>query len=152
MSHARNIFISNVIMDGVGNMSGIQIMGLPELPVEGVRLDNIRLISNGGGTTNDAARLPKELGTGYPEPRTLGILPAYGVYARHVKDLELANIHVGFKEDDMRPALVCVDADGLMVDNFQAQLADGVAAATFENVKNVSVRNSPVLDSVVPKR
>jgi len=150
-SHARNIFISNVIMDGVGSMSGIQIMGLPELPVEGVRLDNIRLINNGGGTTNDAVRVPKELGIGYPEPRTLGVLPAYGVYARHVKGLELADINVSFNEPDMRPALACVDADGLEIDNFKAQLADGVTAATFENVKNVSVRNSPVLDGVTPK-
>jgi polygalacturonase len=150
-SHARNISISNVIMDGVGSTSGIQIMGLPELPVEGVRLDNIRLVSKGGGTTNDAARLPRELGTGYPEPRMIGTLPAYGVYARHVKDLELANINVEAKTSDMRPALTCIDADGLEIDGFKAQIAEGVTAATFENVKNLSVRNSPVLDGVTPK-
>jgi polygalacturonase len=93
-SRARNILISNVIADSVGKMSGIQIMGLPELPVEGVRLENIRLTSNGGGTKADAAILAKELGNGYPEPRKMGTLPAYGVYARHVRDLEIANVRV----------------------------------------------------------
>src|ERR1019366_2399164 len=58
-SRMKNILISNVIADGVGKMSGIQIMGLPEQPIEGVRLENIRLISKGGGTAEDAAINPK---------------------------------------------------------------------------------------------
>lgn len=145
-SHARNIHISNVIMDGVGTMSGIQIMGLPELPVEGVRLDNIRLVSNGGGTAEDAARVPKELGTGYPEPRGLGTLPSYGVYARHVKGLELANINVSYVTNDLRSPLVCSDVQGLEIDNFKPQLADGVAASKFEDVSDVVIRNSPKLE------
>jgi hypothetical protein len=78
-------------------MSGIQIMGLPEQPIEGVRLENIRLTSNGGGTAEDAAIKPKELGTVIPNRARLGTLPAYGVFARHVRDLELANIHREFR-------------------------------------------------------
>ena len=147
ISHARNIHISNVIMDGVGTMSGIQIMGLPELPVEGVRLDNIRLVSNGGGTAEDAAKVPKELGTGYPEPRGLGTLPAYGVYARHVKGLELANINVSYVTNDLRSPIVCDDVHGLEIDNFKPEVADGVAASRFENVSDVVIRNSPKLET-----
>ncbi len=145
VSHARNILISNVIMDGVGTMSGIQIMGLPELPVEGVRLDNIRLISNGGGTAEDAAKVPKELGTGYPEPRSLGTLPAYGVYARHVKGLELANITTSFITNDLRHAVVCTDVNGLEIDNFKGQIVEGVAPGQFESVTGLVIRNSPGL-------
>jgi len=145
-SRARNILISNVIADGVGKMSGIQIMGLPEMPVEGVRLDNIRLISNGGGTAKDAARAPQELGAGYPEPGHLGILPAYGIYARHVKDLELANIATSFQTEDLRPAAEFVDVDGLRIDNFKARIAEGVSIAVFsKDVRDLSIRNSPSL-------
>jgi len=146
-SHARNILISNVIADGVGKMSGIQIMGMPDVPVEGVRLDNIRLISNGGGTTNDAAREPKELGTIYPEPSRLGILPAYGIFARHVKDLELDNISTSFKTNDLRSAMICSDVNGLQVDNFRPQVADGVTPAKFDNVTSLEIRNSPALEA-----
>ena len=143
-SHARNILISNVIADGVGMMSGVQIMGLPDVPVEGVRFDNIRLVSNGGGTAEDAARVPKELGTGYPEPKNLGILPAYGFYARHVKDLELANITTRFQKQDSRPAAAFSDVNGLVIDNFKPQVADGVTAAVMgQDVRNLSVINSP---------
>jgi polygalacturonase len=142
-SRMKNILISNVVATGVDRQSGIQIAGLPEQPIEGLRLENIRLIYNGGGTTNDAALVPAELGTGYPEPR--GVMPAYGLFARHVKDLELANINVSFEKDDFRPAIECVDVNGLEIDNFKAQLADGVAASKFENVSGSVIRNSPVL-------
>jgi polygalacturonase len=144
-SRMRNILISNVIADGVGRMSGIQIMGLPEQPLEGVRLENIRLTSNGGGTTKDAAINPKELGAGYPEPGIMGTLPAYGIFARHVKDLELANITVNFQTNDFRPAAAFADIDGLEIDNFKPQLADGVSAARFERVIGMTICNSPLV-------
>jgi polygalacturonase len=148
--HMKNIFISNVIATGVDRASGIQITGLPEQPIEGVRLENIRLIFNGGGTKENAARNPPELGTGYPEPR--GVMPAYGLFARHVRDLELADVSVSFAQDDFRPAIECADVDGLEIDNFKAQLASGVPAAVLAaDVRAITIRNSPVLDGINAK-
>jgi polygalacturonase len=134
---------------GVERNSGIQIMGMPEQPIEGVRLDNIRLEFQGGGTEQDAAIVPKELDTGYPEPR--GTMPSYGVFARHVRGLEMSNIRVSFEKEDRRPPMVCVDVDGLEIDNFKAQVAQGVTAARFEQVKGLVVRNSPVLEGLAAK-
>lgn len=145
VSRMKNIHISNVIMDGVGPQSGIQIWGLPDMPIDGLRLDNIRLVSEGGGTAAEADEVPKELGTGYPEPH--GTLPAYGLYARHVKDLELANIKTSFDKKDMRPAMICSDINGLQIDNFKGQVGDGVKPAKFENVSGLDIRNSPELQA-----
>ncbi len=173
-SRARNILISGVIATGVEPMSGIQITGLSEAPIEGLRLENIRIVFKGGGTKEDAAREPKELGTGYPEPKNLGTMPAYGLFARHVRNLELANINLSFENEDLRPAMVCVDVDGLEIDNFKAQLTkspqtqsrpvrlstpkevarskaplvEEIAAARFEQVNGLVVRNSPVLEGL----
>jgi len=147
-SRMKNILISNIIVDGVDKMSGIQIMGLPEQPIEGVRLENVWLIGKGGGTEKDAAIDPTELGTRYPEPATLGTLPAYGIYARHVKDLELANIHLNFRTDDLRPALVFSDLNGLEIDNVKPQVANGVKPAEIAaDVKQLVIRNSPALEA-----
>jgi len=146
-SRLRNILISNVTADLVGKMNGIQIMGLPEQPIENVRLENIHLTSDGGGTAKDAARVPKELGTGYPEPGKLGTLPAYGIFARHVKNLELANISCGFRTNELRSAASFADIQGLEIDNFKPQTAPGVKPAIFaDDVKDVTVRNSPALE------
>jgi hypothetical protein len=85
------------------------------------------------------------LGTGYPEPR--GNMPAYGLFARHVKGLELANFNLSFKTNDFRPAITCSDVIGLEINNFKAQVADGVAASKFDNVTGLVIRNSPMLES-----
>ena len=53
-------------------MSGIQIMGLPEQPMEGVRLENIRLISKAAGPRKMPPSSRRNLATGYPEPRKIG--------------------------------------------------------------------------------
>ena len=145
-SRMRNVLISNVTADGVSANSGIQIMGLAEQPIEGLRLENIRLVCKGGGTKEQADKTVPELDTNYPEPRgALTVMPGYGVFARHVKGLELANITLTTETADQRPAMVCSDVDGLEVDNFKAQLGDGVAAAKMDGVKNIVIRNSPVL-------
>jgi polygalacturonase len=146
-SRARNILISNVIATGVDRMSGIQITGLRDQPIEGLRLENIRIQFNGGGTADDAERDPKELDSGYPEPRNLGVMPSYGVFARHAKDLELANVRLSFEKEDLRPAMVCEDVDGLEIDNFRAQIAEGIPPARYKDVKRLVVRNSPGLEA-----
>jgi polygalacturonase len=141
----RNIQISNVIATGVDRSSGIQITGVPGRDIENVRLENVRIVYNGGGTKNDAAQMPKELGKGYPEPGKLGTMPSYGLFARHVRGLELANLTVGFETNDLRPALVCSDIDGLEIDNFKGQIAAGVPPTKFTDVNGLVIRNSPVL-------
>jgi polygalacturonase len=148
-SRAANIYISNVIATGIDPMSGIQLDGMPKQPLENIRLENIHLIFKGGGTKADALRLPRELDADYPEPSRLGVMPAYGLYARHVRGLELANVSVSFEQFDSRPAMACLDVDGLEIDNFKALLMRGVPAAKFVSVDNVVIRNSPVLDGIV---
>jgi len=148
----RNVFISNVIATGIDPMSGIHITGIPGHYVEGVRLQNIRLIFKGGGTKEDAKRVPPELEQGYPEPSRFGIMPAYGLFARHVRDLELANIRFAFEKEDLRPAIVCMDVDGIEFDHFKAQVAEGVSAARFDGVDGLVIRNSPVLDGLTARR
>lgn len=142
-SRMRNIRISNVIATGVQPNIGIQITGLPEQPIEGLRLENIRIVFQGGGTKEQAESDFPELGDDYPEPR--GITPSYGVFARHVRNLELADFNLSFEKEDLRPALIAIDVDGLEIDNFKAEVASGVTAARYEDVNGQVVRNSPVL-------
>ena len=140
--------MASVIADSVGRAAGIEIFGLPDHPVEGVRLDNIRIVNNGGGTEANATQMPRELAYGYPEPR--GTMPSYGVFARHVKGLELANFNLGFKTNDFRPAIICADVNGLEIDNFKAQVADGAKASVLtDNVTGIVIRNSPVLEKLI---
>jgi polygalacturonase len=142
-SECRNIFISNVVADGVGKASGIQVTGTAEQPLENIRLENIRLISNGGGTVADAAKPFRELGTRYPEARST---PSYGIFAQHVKGLELADISTSFLQADARPAAFFADIYGLEIDNFKPQVSPNVPPAIIsQDVRNVVIRDSPLI-------
>lgn len=147
-SRMKNIIITDVVAEGVDLMSGIQIFGMKDQPIEEIQLKNIRIVSKGGGTEKDASIVPKELGTGYPDPNGKGNMPAYGIFARHVKGLKLTGIDFSFQEKDLRPAAHFVNIAGLEIDGFKAQSADGVKAAKFaDDVQKITIRNSPVLET-----
>jgi polygalacturonase len=151
-SRLKNVVISNVTIDGVSKTSGIQITGMPGQPLEGIRLENIRMTTNGGGTKEDATRKFPELEKDYPEPGPLGITPAWGVFARHVRGLELVNIQLKFKEVDLRPAAQFEDVQDLLLEKFDPQVIDGVPPVVYAEsgkgkdsgtVSGVVVRDSP---------
>jgi hypothetical protein len=128
-------------------MGAVQIFGLPEQPLENIRLHNFRVVTKGGGTREDAARMPKELGRGYPDPGGKPALPAYGVFARHVKGLELSDMAFSFGTNEFRPAAQFMNIDGLELDHFKAQTADGVKPAEFAgDVRGLVIRNSPEIE------
>lgn len=139
----KDLLISGVTATGVSRKSGIHITGLADHPLEGIRLENIRITYEGGGTRQQAEDVPKELGKGYPEPGQLGVMPAYGLFARHVRGLELADVTFAYAKEDFRPAIHCTNVEGLELDNLKAMHAEGVSLKRFENVPAPVIRNSP---------
>lgn len=63
----------------------------------------------------------------YPEPSNWGILPAYGLYARHVEGLELSDIKLRFKVEDERHAIVLDDIKDVTIERLDASIAKDVA-------------------------
>jgi hypothetical protein len=116
------------------------ITGLKGFPVEDVRLSNISILVDGGGTPEDAELEPKENEKEYPRSDMFGVLPAYGFYFRHVKGLELHDITVSYKKPDLRHAMFCDDVNGLELDNVKFQYAaDGAEPIRLRNVENLYV-------------
>jgi len=102
--------------------SCISITGLPGHPIEGIVLSDIRITFPGGGTAEEAARRTvPDLPDTYPEYFMFGVLPAYGLYGHHVKDLSLNNVRFDVASPDIRPAIVCDDVEGLDLADFEAQ-------------------------------
>ena len=142
MGTVRNIFISNIVATGVNPLSGIQLTGVPGYPIENIQLSNIFIEFNGGGTKEQGEQVFPELDKGYPEPKHLGTTPAYGLFARHVKDLKLSNIILKTKIQDNRPAVICSDVNGLDISDFKAPVVNDIVPYRFENVNGVTVQNS----------
>lgn len=68
-----------------------------------------------------------ELPFEYPEPSILGILPAYGMYARHAEALTLDNVKFSYIKEDTRPAIVLDDTAGVALKDVEAMCAEGVS-------------------------
>ncbi len=145
MGVVKNIFISNIIVTGADSMSGIQITGTPGYPVENVHLSNIYVSYKGGGTIADGKKEFPELAKQYPEPFLLGINPAYGLFARHVKNLQLSDISFEVQQPDERSPFIFNDVDGLDINHVSAAVAAGVPPVRMEAVKGWVIGRSPAL-------
>lgn len=110
----RNIMLSNITATGADAI-GCSVTGLPGHPVENVSLRDIRIEFAGGGTTEQAQRVPEELPDKYPEYRMFDALPAYGLYLRHVRDIRLDGVSLVTKTPDARPAIVQDDVEGCIL-------------------------------------
>jgi hypothetical protein len=88
---------------------GILINGIPGHPVEGIKLESIRIELPGGSSAKALPAL-SEKEAAYPEVSMFGsTMPAYGVYARHVRGLEIKNLKLLLATPDARAASTCVD-------------------------------------------
>jgi polygalacturonase len=148
----RRVQISDVVVYNADPRYASIIAGLPNHPVEDVRLSNIHILYKGGGTRAQAALEPPEKETNYPEPSMFGELPAYGFFIRHARGVELSNVEVGFMTEDLRPAFHLEDVRGANFLGVTAQKAADVPTFVLKNVEDFSVRDSrPVPDTRVER-
>jgi hypothetical protein len=118
------------------------ISGLPGFPHEDIVLENVTITYPGGGRYDDGKVTPP-----YPDnynPRAVGPRPAYGFFIRHAAGLRFLNVKVGFAADDLRPAWVAQDVDGLELERVDARRAPEGAwpSLRLENVRRLRIRGS----------
>lgn len=108
--------ISNINISGITGYAsspiGCSITGISKGKVEGISLSNSRFVCPGGIAENMHNVVIKELEELYSESTMFGTLPSYGLYVRHVNDINLDNIVFDLKSADARPAIVCDDVIG----------------------------------------
>jgi polygalacturonase len=109
----RGVRLIEIDASGIDHRFPATIAGLPGDPIQDVSLRDIRLVYAGGGTAADAARRPQELADAYPEPSMFGVLPAWGLWARHVRGLQIDGLHVATRKPDARPPIIMDNVTGL---------------------------------------
>ena len=88
------------------------ITGIPGHYVENVVLENIKISYPGGGTEEDAQRVVPEDIARYPEQFFFGVLPAWGAYIRHARNVEFRNVVLETRSPDERKKIVLDDVQG----------------------------------------
>jgi len=132
----RRVTISNVIIHNAPTEQGVLIAGIPDHPIEDLRLENIRIDYAGGGTEKMAATQPSDHVKDYPEPANHGPTPAYGFFVRHVNNLSMDGINVSCAKDDPRPPFVIENVAGASFDNIKAQHGSDVPVFMLRDVEN----------------
>jgi polygalacturonase len=145
----RRVNISNVVVSQANAPYASIVAGLPEAPVEDVRISNLSVVHGGGGRAVDLQRQIPEHPDHYPEPSMFGVTPAYGLYVRHARNLELHHADLRSAGREGRPPVVLHDVDGAGFDH--VRLAHDAAAPTFvlRDVRGFAVRNAIGLRDIV---
>lgn len=92
----------------------IMITGIPGHCVEDVLLENVKISYPGGGTREDAERVVPEDIARYPEQFFFGVLPAWGAYIRHARNIEFKNVTLETRGADARRKIVLDDVEGFV--------------------------------------
>jgi parallel beta-helix repeat protein len=117
----RDVTIRNVSAKNI-EMIGMLLNGIPGHPVEALTLKNIQFELPGGGTADDAKVQLPEKESAYPEFDMFGkTMPAYSVYARHVRGVKFQNVRTSLLKPDARPATVFIDVEEVTPANFSAE-------------------------------
>lgn len=139
----RNIIIDNIIASEA--QQACLLTGIPGYPLEAISLSRLNLTYRGGGRREQADITVPELIDAYPSPDKFGDLPAAGVYARHVRGLDLDHVRVSLLAPDSRPAFYGQDIVDLDVEALNVQsTAASEPLLRLVNVRQALIRASGV--------
>lgn len=138
----RNIQLSNIMAYNAGNYSS-SITGVPDARIENIYLSNIRIFNKGGVKTGEyisSAEKVKEAEKSYPQPNVWGNLPSYGLFIRHVEDIDIFNCTLKSEQPDPRIAIIAVDVDNLLLERFQTDKTDPEKIVLMKDVKRNTIK------------
>jgi len=148
----RRVNISDVVASNCVARQASLVTGIPGHPIEDLRLSNIYVLHQGGGTKEDGSVQPPEMENAYPEPSRFGVMPAHGFYLRHVRGVELRDVEIKYMREDFRPPFVLDDVQNAHLFHVKAARAPGVPSFVLKSVENFSVHQSrPVADAELEK-
>jgi polygalacturonase len=114
----RDVTIKDMHVTGARQI-GLLINGITNHPVENLTLENIQIELAGGGKLSDAQIQLPEKESSYPEYSMFGkVMPAYVLFAWHVRGITFKNVQTTVTQSDARPATIFVDVEGAIPADF----------------------------------
>jgi polygalacturonase len=127
----KRVLISNVTCYAPSNDMPSILSGIPDHPIEDIKITECFFVHKGGGTAETAALQPVERPAEYPEPARFGPLPAQHFYVRHARNVEFSGVELATLTADARPAFWFGDVTG--ADLFRVKLPSSPATAVMLN-------------------
>jgi polygalacturonase len=143
VGHCRRIFISNVnVYNATDDSSGSIISGIPGHEIEDLYLSNIHIYYKGGGSREMASIKVPEFEKRYPDPNKFGVIPAYGFFIRHVKNIRMNDVTISSLNKDYRAPFILDEVTNASFRNIEAQKIQGIPAFILNDVTDFTIKNS----------
>lgn len=130
-------FLRNVLIEGVdasGAIVSSSITGVPGLRPSDITVSDCRIRTVAQGQAAWAHREIPEVADRYPEARMMGRLPSYGFFVRHADRVRLRDVQCITDLPDARPAIVCDDANDVILSGLD--LSAPVGGAPLIDLRN----------------
>jgi len=139
----RRINISNINVYNADSRFAVLISGIPDHDIEDVRLSNISIWYRALDAldANIQQEVP-EFEKAYPEPQKFGIIPVYGFFIRHTKNIELSNVNLYLLGKEDRPAIMLTDVKGIKMHNVTVPENRQSGMLVLKDVTDLSIKNS----------
>jgi polygalacturonase len=100
----QRIVVDNLVSyNTVPHISSI-LSGVPDFPIRDVKISNVFIQHQGGGSAEDAKIVMPENADKYPDPGMFGPqTPSQGFFLRHINNLEMSHVEVQPAQPDQRP-------------------------------------------------
>jgi polygalacturonase len=146
----RRINIENVLVYNADSRFSSIISGLPGNDIEDIRLSNISIWYKPMDAADQSKiqQVVPEHEKTYPEPQKFGIIPSYGFFIRHAKNIELNNVNVNYLEKETRPAMILIDVKGIEMRNVSLMKAESAPLITAENVTDFMLKDCKALKDI----
>ena len=146
----RRINIENVVVYNADSRFSSIISGLPGNDIEDVRLSNISIWYKPMEPVDQGKiqQIVPEHEKTYPEPQKFGIIPSYGFFIRHAKNIEMNNVTVKYLENETRPAMILIDVKGIEMRNVDLMKSESSPLISAESVTGFSLKDCKNLKDV----
>jgi polygalacturonase len=141
----RDVTIRDVYCEQLYTSMPLIVSGIPSHPIQDIEMRHIHMKTRGGGTARMAAVVPPEAARSYPEPsghiNCFGAeLPACGLFARHVKGLDMKKFTLECVRPDLRSAVWIQDIErGNIFLEYARGVRSGQLFRSLDNVRNTCV-------------
>jgi polygalacturonase len=101
----QRIVVDNLVSyNTLPHISSI-LSGIPDSPIRDVKISNVLIQHQGGGSAEDAKIGMPENADKYPDPGMFGPqTPSQGFFLRHINNLEMSHVEVQPAQPDQRPS------------------------------------------------
>jgi polygalacturonase len=101
----QRIVVNNLVSYNTGSHISSILSGIPDFPLRDVKISNVYIQHQGGGSADDAKIVMPENADKYPDPGMFGPqTPSQGFFLRHITNLEMSHVEIQPATPDQRPS------------------------------------------------